>query len=146
MLKTRNQVLENPKSSFSKPVIQNSIFGNSLSPQSFQYLANFPKFFLPVFGNSTPALLNRGGGGGGGGGRISQDNNNRIKLPSDYNPIKWGADRTITEGFKGGKGTGGVNMSEYRKANRPPTYIAPGAIDRKIAAYNTLNWGKWGGV
>jgi hypothetical protein len=25
-------------------------------------------------------------------------------LPSDRNPAKWGADRAITEGFKGGKG------------------------------------------
>jgi len=93
-----------------------------------------------LFGNATPALLNRGGGGGGGGGGIPQTQP-RMRLPSDINPAKWGPDRVLTETSKGGKGARGG-----KHPNRPPRYIAPGATDRKLAAYQTLNWGDWGGV
>ncbi len=59
-----------------------------------------------LFGNAVPALVARQtpGGGGGGAGGAPTASPNRMILPSERNPTKWGADRTITEGFKGGKG------------------------------------------
>jgi len=56
-----------------------------------------------LFGNVVPANVARGGGGGrGGGGNITHNPTTpRAVIP---NQTKYGADRTITEGFKGGKG------------------------------------------
>ena len=73
-----------------------------------------------LFGNATPALLNRGGGGGS---RFRGDAGGnpppRTKLPSDYNAAKWGADRVLTEtskGGKGGRGNVGARLGSGKKA------------------------------
>lgn len=57
-----------------------------------------------LFGNAIPANVARSSGGGRSGGGAPTASPNRMILPSERNPTKWGADRTITEGFKGGKG------------------------------------------
>jgi len=82
-----------------------------------------------LFGNAVPANVapptpSSGGGGGRIGGGPSRTQQNMGLLPSQINKAKWGADRVLTSTSKGGKGTGGVNISEYRKKNRPPRYIA----------------------
>jgi hypothetical protein len=80
-----------------------------------------------LFGNAVPANVappTPSSGGGRIGGGPSRPQQNRGLLPSQINKAKWGADRVLTSTSKGGKGTGGVNMSEYRKKNRPPRYIA----------------------
>ena len=71
-----------------------------------------------LFGNVVPANVARSSGGGrGGGGAIPNASPNRMILPSERNPIKWGADRTITEGFKGGKGGRG-NVGERKGSGK----------------------------
>jgi hypothetical protein len=55
-----------------------------------------------LFGNAVPALVaQQTPGGGGGGGAPTINSQPRAVIE---NQTKFGADRTITEGFKGGKG------------------------------------------
>ena len=88
----------------------NALFGNEIAPLNFAAAA--------------------GGGGARFRGNVPDTPQNQTKLPSQINAAKWGPDRVITEGFKGGKGARGG-----KHPNRPPRYIAPGATKAKLAAY-----------
>ena len=101
-----------------------------------------------LFGGATPALLNRGGGGGsrfrGGGSPPTQD---KMILPSDRNPAKWGPDRVLTETSKGGKGgRGNVGARKAKQRETKPVYINPTERRAKLRAYaKPLPWKKYAG-
>jgi len=88
--------------------------------------------YSKLFGNAVPANVapqpqyaGRGGGGGGG-----QPQAQRAMLPSDYNNAKWGADRTVTGGGRGGRGNVGAKRGSG---------ILAGANNAKVQSYGGFN-------
>ena len=96
--------------------------------------------YSKLFGNAVPANVapqpqyaGRGGGGGGGGG---QPQAQKTLLPSDINAAKWGADRTVTGGGRGGRGNVGAKQgSGILAGSQNRNYVQ----NRAVQSVNQIN-------